>query len=497
MINNDYFNVMRKKSSVINVKLVSYILGVLVLIEAAMFLLCTGVSLIYGESDYIYFVYTFLINAGLGSLFLWYGKGAEHKIHERDGYLIVTLTWLLFTSLGMLPFYISGHIPSITDAYFETVSGFTTTGASIIEDLESLSHGMLFWRSLTNWIGGLGIVIFTIAFFPLFTGCTQQLFISESTGVTHDKIKPRANVVARYIWYIYIVITAVLTCLLVFGGMSWFDAVCHAFATTATGGFSTKQASVAYWDSAYIEYVIAIFMILSGVNFTLYYFIVKGRVKAFFKDEELHWFLKSIGTLTLLITVSLIFFNDYDVEKAFRKALFQVATCHTSCGFATDDYNLWAPFTWMLLLFAMFSGGCTGSTSGGVKNLRLLIIKKNISNHFRHIIHPRAVLPLHVNHRAVSGDISSNVFVFTLMYLICIFVGWILLMFFGVGMAESLGTVVSSIGNVGPGLGAYGPAYTWFSLPAPAKWVLCALMVLGRLEIFGILLVFHRGLWKD
>ena len=497
MIDWNYFNAIQKKKSVINIKLVSYILGVLVLIEAAMFLVCTGVSLIYHEADYIYFVYTLLINAGLGSLLLWYGRGAEHKIHERDGYLIVTLTWLLFTFLGMLPFYMSGHIPTVTDAYFETVSGFTTTGASVIENLEALSHGMLFWRSLTNWIGGLGIVIFTIAFFPLFTGCTQQLFISESTGVTHDKIKPRATVVARYIWYIYIGITAVLSVLLVGGGMSWFDAICHSFATTATGGFSTKQASIAYWDSAYIEYVVAIFMILSGVNFTLYYFILKGRMKSFFKDEELHWFLKSIGILTVIITAALFFSNDYDLEKAFRKALFQVATCHTSCGFATDDFVLWPPFTWMLLLFAMLSGGCTGSTSGGIKNLRLLIVIKNIRNHFRHIIHPRAVLPLHVNKRTVAPEISSNVFIFLFAYLFCIFVGWVLLMSFGVGLTESLGTVVSSIGNVGPGLGAFGPAYTWYALPAAAKWVLCALMVLGRLEIFGILVVFHKGLWKD
>ena len=492
-----YFNVNRKKSSVINAKLVSYILGVLVLIEAAMFLVCAGVSLIYDESDYIYFIYTFLINTGLGGVLLYYGKGAEHKIHERDGYLIVTLTWLLFTFLGMLPFYISGHIPTVTDAYFETVSGFTTTGASVIENLESLSHGMLFWRSLTNWIGGLGIVIFTIAFFPLFTGCTHQLFLSESTGVTHDKIKPRTNVVARYIWYIYIGITAVLSLLLVGGGMSWFDAICHSFATTATGGFSTKQASIAYWDSAYIEYVVAIFMILSGVNFTLYYFVMKGRVKSLLKDEELHWFLKSIGVLTLVITLALFFNNDYDLEKAFRKALFQVATAHTSCGFATDDYNLWPPFTWLLLVFAMLSGGCTGSTSGGIKNMRLLIIMKNIKNHFKHIIHPRAVLPLHVNKRSVSPDISANVFTFVFAYLFCIFAGWVLLMSFGVGLTEALGTTVSAIGNVGPGLGAYGPAYTWYALPAAAKWVLCALMVLGRLEIFGILVVFHRGLWKD
>ena len=487
----------RRGRFAINFKLVACILGILLYMEAFLFLICTGVSLIYHDPDYMYFLYCILINTGLGTLFMAYGKGCERRITQREGYLVVALAWFFFTSLGMLPYMFSGDIPKVTDAFFETMSGFTTTGASVIDNLDQMTHGMLFWRSLTNWMGGLGIVLFTIAFFPMFTGCSQQLFLSESTGVTHDKIQPRASTVARYIWYIYIILTAILTGLLVLGGMDIFDAVCHAFATTATGGFSTKSASVSYWDSAYIEYVIATFMILSGINFTLYYFMLKGKVKDFFKDQELRWFLKSLFTLTFIITIALFLKNDYTLEKSFRKALFQVATCHTSCGFASDDYNNWPQFTWLLLLFAMLSGGCTGSTSGGIKNLRLVIIVKNIANHFKRLLHPQAIVPLRVNGTNISFQISSNVYTFTAAYLICIFIGWLLLMMFGVGMVESLGCVVSAIGNVGPGLGAFGPAYTWSALPDAAKWVLSALMLLGRLEIFGVLSLFYKGMWKD
>ena len=381
-------------NSLINRKMILRILGVLLFMEAMMFLVCAGVSLCYGEKDYLYFIYTTLINVAVGSLLLLLGKGAENRVTRRDGYCIVAFTWLLFTGFGMLPFYISGSIPSVTDAFFETMSGFTTTGATILDDIESLPYGLLFWRSLTQWIGGLGIVLFTIALLPLFSGSSQQLFLSEATGVTHDKIHPKAKIMARYLWLIYIGLTLVETILLMCGGMNLFDAICHSFATTATGGFSTKQDSVSYWHSPFIEYVISIFMILSGVNFSLYYMALKGKYQNLLRDRELHWFLKSVGILTGIITIALFVTDYYDLETAFRKALFQVATTHTSCGFATDDYNLWPQFTWMLLLFAMLSGGCTGSTSGGVKNLRLLIIAQNIRNQFKQMLHPRAVLPV-------------------------------------------------------------------------------------------------------
>lgn len=485
------------KNGLINFKLISYVLGIMLLVEAGLFLICTGVSLYYHEPEYIHFIYTLLINIVVASVLIFYGRKADNQTTHRDGFFIVSSTWLLFTILGMLPFVFSGHIPSVTDAFFETMSGFTTTGATILDNIESLPKGLLFWRSFTQWIGGLGIVIFTVAFLPIFNGGNQMLVLSESTGVTHSKIKPRIHVMARYLWIVYIVLTATETLLLILGGMSPFDSVCHAFSTTATGGFSTKQNSVSYWNSAYIEYVIAIFMILSGINFSLYYWALKGKVKMLLKDEELHWFLKSVGGLTLIITAALYFYNDYDLENAFRKSLFQVATAHTSCGFATDDYNLWPPFTWMLLIFAMISGGSTGSTSGGIKSMRLVIMAKSILNQFKQMLHPKAILPIRVNDVSLSSKMSVTVFTFIITYLICVFVGWTILLALGVGFTESMSTVISAIGNVGPGLGSFGPAYSWAALPDAAKWVLSALMFLGRLEIFGILLIFYRGFWQD
>ena len=486
-----------KKEGLINFRTVSYILGILVLVEAGLFAICAGISAFYHENSYIYFVWTMSMNIGIGGIMVLAGNRRCNNISRRDGYCIVSISWILFTLLGMLPFYLSGYIPSITDAFFETMSGFTTTGATILNNIESLPHGLLFWRSFTQWIGGLGIVLFTIALLPLFSGSSQQLFLSEATGVTHDKIHPKIKVMARYLWLIYIGLTLLEVVLLMLGGMNLFDALCQAFATTATGGFSTKQDSISYWNSPYIEYVVSIFMILSGINFSLYYFALNGKYKKLLKDGELHWFLASIAILSVIIAFALVITDYYDIETAFRKALFQVATTHTSCGFATDDYNLWPPFTWMLLIWAMISGGCTGSTSGGVKNLRLLIMFQNIRNQFRQMLHSRAVLPVHINNGQVPVQTSALVYTFFVTYLICIFIGWTLLMCFGVGLTESFSTVISAIGNVGPGLGAFGPVFSWAALPDAAKWILSALMLVGRLEIFGVLLLFDKRFWTD
>ena len=338
-----------RENSLLNRKMIFRILGILLTMEAMLFLVCMGVSLYYQEADYIYFVYSALLNAGVGGLLILGGRNAKNIVTRRDGYCVVAFTWLLFTAFGMLPFYISGSIPSVVDAFFETMSGFTTTGATVLDNIESLSHGMLFWRSFTHWIGGLGIVFFTIVVLPIFGVGTQVLFKAEATGVTHDKIHPKISVMAKWLWTVYSILTIAETVLLVIGGMGWFDAVCHAFGTTATGGFSTKQASVAYWNSPFIEYIIAIFMILSAMNFSLYFMCMKGRFGQLFRDDETKWFLGSILIVTLLIAVSLVLQNGYGVEEAFRKSLFQVATLHTSSGFGTDDYMKWAPFTWVLL----------------------------------------------------------------------------------------------------------------------------------------------------
>lgn len=487
----------RKSVKTVNLKMVASILGVLLQVEAALFLACAGVSVYYEETCYIYFLEAMGVNMLAGGGLLFWGRGGKRQITRRDGYFIVSVSWLLFTFFGMLPYYFSGSIPSLTDAFFETMSGFTTTGATILNDIEALPYGLLFWRSLTQWIGGLGIVLFTIALLPMFGESSQQLFQSESIGVTKSKIHPKAKMMVRYLWIIYIGLTLLETVLLTAGGMSWFDAVCHSLTTTSTGGFSTKQASIAYWDSPYIEYVVTIFMLVSGVNFSLYYMALRGKVKALFKDNELHWYLKSVALLTGIIAVVLFASDYYGWEESFRKSFFQVVSIHTSTGFATDDYLLWSSSVWMFILFCMFAGGCTGSTGGGIKNLRLLVMAKNIKNQFKQMLHPRAVLPVRVNGKSVPLQITASVYTYFAIYLVCLLVGWTLLMFTGVGMVEAMSTVVSALGNTGPAFGAYGPAYSWAALPDAAKWLLSLLMFLGRLEIFGILILLYRGFWEE
>lgn len=483
-------------NSLINRKMILRILGILLFLEGMMFLVCAFVSFLYKESDYIYFIYTTLINAGVGSVLLFLGRKAENIVTRRDGYCIVAFTWLLFTAFGMLPFYISGSIPNISDAFFETMSGFTTTGASILDNIESLSHGMLFWRSFTQWIGGLGIVFFTIAILPIFGVGNQVLFSAEATGVTHDKIHPKISKMAKGLWMVYLVLTIAEAVLLCFGGMDVFDAICHSFASTATGGFSTKQSSVAFWNSAYIEYVITIFTLMASLNYSLYFLILKGKGFRWLRDAETKYFLWSVGIVTMIITGALYFINGYGLELAFRRAFFQVVTIHTSCGFATDDFCTWPTFTLMLILYIMFAGGCTGSTAGGIKSMRLLIIVQNVKNEFKRLMHPKAVLPVKVNNQSVSSSTISTVNTFAMLYLICTFVGSFIFMVLGLDMSEAIGLSVSSMGNVGPGFGSFGPAYSMSALPEVGKWVCSFLMLIGRLELFGILLMFAPSFWE-
>ena len=479
----------------VSYRFIAHLTGLLLAFESMLLLACCCVSMIYGERDLMSFVISFAVCLSVSAILLIYGRRKKCAMSRNEGYIVVALSWVFFSVFGMVPYLWGGFIPNITDAFFETMSGFTTTGATILDNIESMPHGILFWRSLTQWIGGLGIVCFTIVLLPGFGASSQMLYLSEATGVTHNKLCPKTRVMARYIFMVYILLTAVESALLMAGGMGLFDAVCHSMTTTATGGFSTKQASIAYWHSPYIEYVVSLFMLLSAINFSLYIVACKSKWKQLRKNTELKWFACSVGLLTLVISVVLFLNNGYGVEEAFRKSLFQVATCHTSCGFATDDYNLWPPFTWMLLIFAMLSGGCTGSTSGGVKNLRLIIIANCIRNQFRQILHPRAVLPVRVG-GLFDNKLLTTVLVFFAAYLSVAFIGWTLLMAFGVDFTEAMSTVISAMGNVGPGLGSFGPAFSWAALPDAAKWILSSLMLIGRLEIFGFLLIFYRSTWK-
>ena len=480
----------------INFKTIIRIIGILLLLETVMFLVCSSVSFYYRESDMLDFWKAGGITAGIGLLLAALGKGGERQLTRRDGYVLVSFAWVAFSLFGMLPFYIGGYIPDIADAFFETMSGFSSTGATILDDIESLPHGILFWRSMTQWIGGLGIIMFTIAVLPIFGVSGLQVFAAEASGPTHDKVHPRIGITAKWIWSIYTGITTLLVCLLMLGGMDWFDSICHAFATTGTGGFSTKQASVAYYNSPYIEYVISIFMFISGINFTLVLLFVNRKFKKFISNAELKFYFSSVVFFTAVIAIALYYTSPMGMEESFRKSLFQVISLHTSTGFATDDYMQWSPVLWGLLTIIMLMGACAGSTTGGLKCIRMVILTKVSRNEFKHILHPNAILPVRINKQVISPSIVSTVLAFCFIYISIIVIGTLLMMAMGVGAEESMGCVISSIGNMGPGLGETGPAYSWNALPDAAKWLLSFLMLLGRLELFTVLLLFTPDFWK-
>ena len=482
----------------LNVKVILKVLGILLFIEAFMLLCCAGVSLFYGEEDLWAFLWSAGVTLAAGVLGVVLGRKPGRGLGRRDGYVIVSLTWVLFSLFGMLPFLIGGYLPSAADAFFETMSGFTTTGATMFNDLDAMPHGILFWRAFTHWVGGLGIVFFTIAVLPIFGKGGIFLFGAESTGVRQEKVHPRIGVTAKWSWSIYLGLNVSAAVLLWAGGMSVFDAVCHAMAATATGGFSTHQASVAWFGSAYIEYVLAFFMFISGVNFTLLYLLfLRGRVKAFFKDIELRWYLGSVLVITVLVAGCLWWQTPMDAEEAFRRSLFQVVSVHTTTGFSSADYMTWPPFAWMLLGLAMFLGGCAGSTSGAIKSIRMVILAKVLRNEFRQRSHPNAVLPVRVNGQVLPPQARSSLLGFLALYVALVAAGWLLLSAMGVGSMESFSVVVSALGNGGLGLGLYGPAYSWASLPEAGKWLLSFLMLVGRLELFTVFLLFTPEFWKE
>ncbi|MDE6348573.1 MAG: TrkH family potassium uptake protein [Bacteroides sp.] len=480
----------------IHKKMTYTVLGHLLWIETVMMLLCVGVSLFYGEDDLTAFLCSVGLTAGCGTLLLFLGKGYERQLTRRDGYLIVSLAWVVFSLFGMLPFYLSGYIPSLTNAFFEAMSGVSSTGSTILDHIEALPHGLLFWRSLTQWIGGLGIILFTIAILPIFGINGVQVFAAEASGPTHDKVHPRIGITARWIWLLYTGLTLTATLLLWVGGMGWFDSVCHAFAATGTGGFSTRTASIAYYHSPYIEYVLSAFMFISGINFTLLLLFVTGRFRKSLGDAELRFYCYCILVFTLGITAVLCLGTPMDLETAFRTSLFQVISIQTSTGFATSDYMTWPALAWGAMPLLMLVGACAGSTSGGMKCIRIVVLMRVVRNEFKRLLHPNAVLPIRLNRQVLSPTLQSTVLAFTFLFCLIAFASTLVLLMLGVPFTEAVGVVVSSLGNTGPGLGLFGPAFSWNALPDVAKWLSAALMLLGRLELFTVLLLFTPDFWK-
>lgn len=483
-----------------NIRLVLKVMGSLVLIESIILLFMVLVPLIYGENDSIYFLISALISGVFAAFSLLIGRNALPTIGKREGSVIVTFTWIIFSFFGLLPFWLSGSIPSFTDAFFETISGFTTTGASILNNIEELSHGMLFWRSFTHWIGGIGIIVLSLALLPVFGVSGTQLFAAESTGPTKDKIHAKISETAKRLFLIYLFLTIAESLLLRLGGMNWFDALCQSFGTIATGGFSTKQASIAYWDSAYIQYIIVTFMILSGVNFSLYYFGFKTKLSKIKENEELRYYLILLIFFVLIITFFQIDFSKTQtfltIEKIWRDTLFTVSSLMTTTGFTTVDYMYWKPLTWVILLVVMLTGASAGSTSGGIKMIRVVISAKACYYQFKRLIHPNAVIPVRYNKHTVTEDILTRVLTFVILYLIIAAFGILVLAMSGLGFYESIGGMITCLGGVGPGLGLVGPSGNYAYIPDFSKWFLSLMMLTGRLELFTVLMIFTPAFWR-
>jgi len=480
----------------INIKLILRILGFLLIVEGAAMTIALIVSLIYREPDTYALLQSALICIGIGAVILAATNKARKELGKREGFIIVTLVWIIFSFFGSLPFILSGSIPSLTDAFFETMSGFTTTGASILNNIESLPHGILFWRSMTQWLGGMGIIVLSLAILPIFGIGGMQLFSAEVPGPVADKLSPRIQSTAKSLWIIYLLFTFLETILLWIGGMSLFDAINHSFTTMATGGYSTKQASVAYWSSPFIQYVITIFMIIAGMNFTVSYLFLTGKFKKAIKDEELRYYLLFIAGFTLIIFVGLLLTTQLGAEQAFRDAIFQVATIITTTGYATVDYLHWIPFLTIVLFAVFFFGGSAGSTGGGLKIMRIVLLLKNSYYELRRLIHPNAIIPVRFNNKPVSEQIINNVLAFFMFYFVIFFSSTVLLMLVVPDLPSAMGAVATSLGNIGPGLGIYGPAENFSTLHPAGKWFLSFLMLLGRLELFTVLVLFSPAFWK-
>jgi trk system potassium uptake protein TrkH len=480
---------------VIKTKVIANILGKLLVGESFFLIISLVVSLLYGEEDIKAFLYTSIICLSAGSLSYLYGKSQEKKLGKREGYIIVSLVWVVFSLFGALPYVFSGYIPSFTNAFFETISGFTTTGSSILNNIEDLPHGLLFWRSLTQWLGGMGIIVLFLAILPTLGIGGRELFVAEVPGPSPDKLTPRIKETARNLWGLYLLFTIAETILLWIGGMNFFDALNHSLTTMATGGYSTKQASIGHYSSPYIQYVIIIFMIIAGTNFTISYAAITGKAKKIFRDEEFKFYLIIIVGFSIVIALSL-YMGGQSLEPAIRDSLFTVVSIITTTGYATADYLLWAPILGMMIFVLFFVGGSGGSTGGGVKVVRILILLKNSYYELKRLVHPKAVIPIRYNSAAVNQKTVTNILAFFILYIMIFMFSSVVMSFWTDDVYTALSATATTLGNIGPGFGEVGPMNNFASMPDAAKWFLSFLMLVGRLEIFTVLVLFTGSFWK-
>ena len=482
----------------VNFRIISKIIGSLLFIEASFMSCCALMAFYFQEDDLMALLMSLLITFACGFLFLYMGRNADNSLSRRDAYVVVTATWVIFSIFGMFPFLIHGSIPRLVDAFFETMSGFTTTGATILDDIESLPHGLLFWRSLMQWIGGLGIVFFTIAILPSLVGGSVKVFAAEATGPIKAKMHPRLTTTAKWIWSIYLILT--IGCGLSFwaAGMDWFEATNYSMTTTATGGFSIHNNGMTIYQSPTIDYITILFEFLAGINFTLLYIsIFKIRPGELFKNSEFKLYIVMVLLATACIMGVLIAMMDYPIEKAFRNAMFQVVSSITTTGIFNDDIGAWPHITWIVMGIVMFLGACAGSTSGGYKCIRGVMTLKVLRNNFRQIIHPNAVLPVKINGQSVSESRITALFAFFTLFMLMMLATTAFMVIAGIDPINAVTIAMSCVSNVGPSLNEIGPSLFWSDMADYIKWALCLLMLMGRLEIMTVLVLFTRSFWKE
>ncbi len=478
-----------------NFRAVFAIQGLLLIFQGLFMLLPAGFSMHYGGDDLIPILVSAALTMAVGFLLrlLFRFRG---ELRLRDSFATVSFGWVFAALFGALPFFISGYIPSFTNAFFETMSGFTTTGATILAEIETLPHGLLFWRSLTHWLGGMGIIVLSLAILPLMGVGGMQLFKAEIPGPTPDKLTPRIQQTAKSLWGVYVLLSFVETALLMAGGLSLFDSLCHTFGTMATGGFSTKTASIGHFRSVYLEAVVIIFMILAGTNFSLHFHSLRGRVSAYWKSGEFRFYLGIILFFSVLVTAAnaLAFFPK--PLEAFRHSAFQVVSITTTTGFTTFDFGQWPAAAQLILFFLMFVGGSAGSTGGSIKILRIMILVKQGRAELKKLLHPRAVIPVRVDGRPVPPPVVINILGFIFLYLLIFVAASLIMSLLGLDMVSAFASVAATLGNVGPGLGSVGPAAHYLHVPLLGKWILAFCMLAGRLEIYTILVLCTREFWK-
>ena len=494
----------------LNYKIIFHFLGLLLSFNGSFMLLASLMSFLYKDGVTFQIAVAGLIALTLGVLVMLITRSSSKEMGKREGYIVVTFGWLVMALSGTIPYLLTGSIPNFSNAFFETISGYTTTGSTILNDIEILPKGVLFWRSLTHWIGGMGIIVLAIAILPLLGIGGMQLFAAEAPGPNADKLHPRITDTAKRLWLIYFGYTAAETILLSLAGMSFFDAINHSMSTLSTGGFSTKNTSLAFWNEhPIIQYIVMMFMFLAGTNFVLSYFAFKGKVQKIFQDEEFNLYFRFILIFTFIAGVIIYLYTDTNIssvahpmvwglaESSFRHALFQVLAIVTTTGFVSADFTLWTPFLLVFFFGIMFLGGSSGSTSGGVKVVRHLLMVKNGFLEFKRTLHPNAILPVRYNKKAISEKIVFNVLAFFILYMLSFIIGALGFSMIGLDFESAIGVAASSLGNVGPALGDFGPTANFYSMPAIGKWWCAFLMLIGRLELFTVLILFTPFFWRN